>query len=209
MARTNYQHRKIQNELRARIFLAPLDSPLVFRETDLAKEFGVSRTPIRQILQGLAHEQLVETQTGVGTVLTDLRPQDRERDLAVFSQIALAASRVPGNLITYEIMTRILGLAQMFEPEDNRDLKLFISLAAESAEATSQIISDPILADALAASRWRVIRWRIRDFHDNEEAFWVKTIRSFQRTASAVRTRDASHYLETIADAVADFKSPV
>ena len=209
MARINYQHKKIQTELRCRIFLAAPETPLVFRETDLAKEFGISRTPIRQILQGLAHEQLVETQTGVGTVLTELNPQDRARDLAVFSQMALAASRVPGNVITYEIMTRILGLEQMFETQENRNLEFFISLAAESADATSQIIGDPILADALAASRWRVIRWRVRDFHDNEQAFWVKTIRSFQRTASAVRTRDASHYLETIADAVADFKSPV
>ena len=209
MARINFQHQKIQAELRTRIFLAPPDTPLVFRETDLAREFGISRTPIRQILQGLAHEQLVETQTGVGTVLTELKDQDRARDLSVYSQIALAASRVPGNEITNEIMMRIMGLAQMAESEENRSLQLFISLAAESAEATCQIIGDAILADALASSRWRVIRWRIRDFHEDAEAFWDSTIRNFQRTSSAVRTRDASHYLETISGVVSSLKEPL
>ena len=42
----------------------------VLRETELAQEFGVSRTPVRQALHQLAAFGLVETRNGVGTIVT-------------------------------------------------------------------------------------------------------------------------------------------
>ena len=42
----------------------------VLREVALAQEFGVSRTPIRQILQMLETERLVDIHDGVGTIVT-------------------------------------------------------------------------------------------------------------------------------------------
>ncbi|MCZ4088811.1 GntR family transcriptional regulator [Sinorhizobium psoraleae] len=50
-------------------------------EAALADEFGVSRTPIRQVLQQLALFGLVESRNGVGTVVTDVH---RERALELF-----------------------------------------------------------------------------------------------------------------------------
>jgi DNA-binding GntR family transcriptional regulator len=44
----------------------------LLRENDLAAEFGVSRTPIREVLQRLALEGLVESKNGVGTIVTAL-----------------------------------------------------------------------------------------------------------------------------------------
>ena len=41
------------------------------RETDLAKEFGVSRTPIRAVIQKLSHWGMVESRDGVGTIVTN------------------------------------------------------------------------------------------------------------------------------------------
>ena len=40
------------------------------REEELAKEFGVSRTPIRQVLQILEYEGLVTTRPGIGSIVT-------------------------------------------------------------------------------------------------------------------------------------------
>lgn len=50
-------------------------------EAALAEEFGVSRTPIRQVLQQLALFGLVESRNGVGTVVTEV---NRERALELF-----------------------------------------------------------------------------------------------------------------------------
>jgi DNA-binding GntR family transcriptional regulator len=58
------------NTLRDRICLLDYPPGAVLREADLAKEFGVSRTPIRSVLQRLAHDGLIESRDGVGTIVT-------------------------------------------------------------------------------------------------------------------------------------------
>jgi DNA-binding GntR family transcriptional regulator len=62
----------IQAELRDRICLLAYPPGTVLREGALATEFGVSRTPIREILQRLASMGLVEVRNGVGTIVTEL-----------------------------------------------------------------------------------------------------------------------------------------
>ncbi|MGO1119178.1 GntR family transcriptional regulator [Rhodovibrionaceae bacterium A322] len=61
--------------LRDRICLLSYPPGLILRETELAEEFGVSRTPLRAVLQRLAHGGLIESRDGVGTVVTDLDDQ--------------------------------------------------------------------------------------------------------------------------------------
>ena len=62
----------IQAEIRDRICLLAYPPGTVLREGALAIEFGVSRTPIREILQCLAYMGLVEVHNGVGTIVTEL-----------------------------------------------------------------------------------------------------------------------------------------
>ena len=45
---------------------------LVLSETALANEFGISRTPLRELLHYLGFMGLVEPRIGIGTVVTDL-----------------------------------------------------------------------------------------------------------------------------------------
>jgi DNA-binding GntR family transcriptional regulator len=56
--------------LRDRICLFEYPPNTLLREAELAAEFGVSRTPIRQILQRLESETLVDIRDGVGTIVT-------------------------------------------------------------------------------------------------------------------------------------------
>lgn len=58
--------------LRDRICLLEYPPGTVLREATLATEFGISRTPIRAVLQRLAHDGLIVTRDGVGTIVTDL-----------------------------------------------------------------------------------------------------------------------------------------
>lgn len=202
MSKQRPRHADIHTALRARIFASDPEKTLILRETDIAKEFGVSRTPIRQVLQALAYEQLVRTQTGVGTVPTVLDPKHRERDFLAYSQLALAAVNLPGNKITNEIKMRVLGLYHMLQSSENRTLDLFVSLAQESGEATCQVISEPIISDALAAARWRVVRWRIVDLRTDPDAFWAQTLTNFERSSTAVMTGKPDQYLKAIAQVV-------
>lgn len=58
--------------IRNRICLLDYPPGAVLRELDLAREFGVSRTPIRSALQRLTQAGLIESRDGFGTLVTDL-----------------------------------------------------------------------------------------------------------------------------------------
>jgi DNA-binding GntR family transcriptional regulator len=62
----------IHDEIRDRICLLVYPPGTLLREAELGAEFGLSRTPIREILQRLAFAGLVEVRNGVGTIVTDL-----------------------------------------------------------------------------------------------------------------------------------------
>lgn len=62
----------IFEKIRNRICLLDYPPGTVLRESKLAAEFGVSRTPIRSVIQQLAHGGLVESRDGVGTLVTEL-----------------------------------------------------------------------------------------------------------------------------------------
>lgn len=61
----------IYAEIRDRICLLDLAPGSALREADLAEEFGVSRTPVREALQQLGRLGLVESRNGVGTFVTE------------------------------------------------------------------------------------------------------------------------------------------
>ena len=63
---------EIYDELRTRISLLRYPPGTALSENVLAQEFGISRTPIRRILQQLEFEGLVETKRGIGTIVTTI-----------------------------------------------------------------------------------------------------------------------------------------
>ena len=76
--------------IRRTICIAGHEGETVLYETELAKQYGMSRTPIRQILQRLAYDRLVFTKSGVGTVVTPLNEEDRTRDFLSLAGLAAA-----------------------------------------------------------------------------------------------------------------------
>lgn len=64
----------IYEVVRDRICLREYAEGHVIHEIGLANEFRVSRTPIRQALQRLVHEQFAETRNGVGTIVAPENP---------------------------------------------------------------------------------------------------------------------------------------
>lgn len=92
---------QITDQLRSRICSGQLRGGDVLVEDALAKEFALSRTPIRQVLHRLALEHFVETRTGVGTIVV---PEDRfkfSNDLRAYRDLLnISAKRVGSDLTT-------------------------------------------------------------------------------------------------------------
>jgi DNA-binding GntR family transcriptional regulator len=63
---------RIYKTIRERISLLEYAPGAVLNEGLLAEEFGVSRTPVRSVLQRLNYEGLVTTRNGVGTIVTEV-----------------------------------------------------------------------------------------------------------------------------------------
>ena len=93
---------EIHETIRDRICLLEYAPGSLLREAALAAEFGVSRTPIREIMQRLAQEGLVESRNGVGTLVRPLdfdgdrghlrdAPQDRAADRRAFPRPVFAS----------------------------------------------------------------------------------------------------------------------
>ncbi len=63
---------RIFSELRDRICLLAYPPGTVLSEVALAREFGISRTPIRRVFHKLEFMGLVQIKNGVGTIVTDI-----------------------------------------------------------------------------------------------------------------------------------------
>ena len=63
---------RIYNTIRDRICLLEYEPGARLGEEELAREFGVSRTPLRRVLSRLETEGLLESRHGVGTFITDV-----------------------------------------------------------------------------------------------------------------------------------------
>ena len=81
----------IYNELRDRICLLEYAPGTILREEEIAKEFGISRTPIREVLQKLAFTGLVASKNGVGTFVTEM---DSSKLLEIYTLRSKLASLI-------------------------------------------------------------------------------------------------------------------
>ena len=79
--------RQIYEELRGRICLLDYEPGAIIKERELANEFGVSRTPLRRVLQKLESDGLVLSKQGHGTVVTEIDLQaQKDIYLVLFNQ---------------------------------------------------------------------------------------------------------------------------
>jgi DNA-binding GntR family transcriptional regulator len=74
LARERFE--RIYTTIRQRICLLEYQPGARLGEEELAREFGVSRTPIRRVLSRLESEGLLDSRHGVGTFVTDVELED-------------------------------------------------------------------------------------------------------------------------------------
>jgi DNA-binding GntR family transcriptional regulator len=101
---TGERYQRIYKAIRERISLLNYPPGTVLSEAELAGEFGISRTPVRRVLQRLNHEGLVEIKNGVGTIVTDI-------DLKTFKDI-------------YDLRMRLAELLGELSPKPVTDAQL-------------------------------------------------------------------------------------
>ncbi len=162
MAKNNAE--TIANALRRRICLEPPTASPLLHEQALAEEFGVSRTPVRQALQRLAYERLVEVRSGVGTVVSPLDPSEKARDVELaFALLRVAAETEGDRPLSVEANAYIVALEQQVSAASALDLETNFTIRSTSLTIIAREMSSDILADALKSALWRLFRWRMAE----------------------------------------------
>lgn len=116
------------------------------KEADLAAEFGVSRTPVRDALSRISHLDLIETRNGVGTVVKQL--SNAKIDDVYQTRLRLAP--MIGELSTTKIgqpekdaINDLLARAQLLAPSDN--VRQYIQINHDLHQVISRLISNSVL----------------------------------------------------------------
>jgi len=174
---------------------------LTLHEGVLATEFGVSRTPIRQVLQKLAYERLVETRSGVGTIVSPLDPDRRTRDTQVLRAMFLAAASCSeGMAVPVTTHERLVAAAAVAEVVDVCD-KSYLDIRADILDISADAAPDTILGDALRAAHWRHVRWRMADRAWEEVGTFDRLRETLRAGAAAARAGELAEIYKRLAEA--------
>ena len=196
----------IASVLRTRICLMQGSAEdTILHEGMIATEFGVSRTPIRQVLQKLAYERLVETRSGVGTIVSPLYPEHRARDLLVLKALFRSAADCAGEAgpedsLADALADRLETAAQATEWTGS-DAQGYLDMRSELLEIASDAAPDAILGDAMRAAHWRHIRWRMADHAWKDEGAAARLTALFRRAAASARSDGLAGFYGCLSDA--------
>lgn len=104
---------QIYRDVRERIVLLALAPGARLTEEALAREYGVSRTPIREVLARLHHDQLVEQRPGAGAVVA---PIDIRQVRDVWA-VRLKMAELVGDFVELPAPPEILGRLRSLRSE--------------------------------------------------------------------------------------------
>lgn len=131
------------------------------KEAVLAKEFGVSRTPVRDALSRISHLGLVETRNGVGTVVVEMSAQRIRHLYETRLELASLIGQLSPAAIDQGQQSEARALhLQAVELQDRFDPQEFVKLNQRLQILISSLIGNIVLRDLWnqtflqAASLW-------------------------------------------------------
>lgn len=153
------RHERIYRTVRERISLLQYPPGTVLSEAELAAEFGVSRTPVRRVLQRLNFEGLVQIKNGVGTIVTDI-------DFKTFKDIydlRMSLAELMGGLSPAPITEALIGDIERLVERVKRlrgrpDIEGFARIANDLEEVLLQLIGSRPLREVTDVLYYRVSR---------------------------------------------------
>lgn len=195
----------IAQELRLRICLMDAAQDHILFENNLADEFGVSRTPIRQVLQRLAYEHQVITRTGIGTVVPPLDDARAAQDFMTLAGVLELAARTPdppSYAKARDLLVELEALVAPMAPEECLDASTVFLINSWLIAFARRLNPEPIMADAAASLHWRVLRRLLQQHGQSHRNAQGRIFEELCR--NLLMQRDARAALQLIAFAMRD-----
>lgn len=120
---------RVYRILRERICLLDYAPGGYLSEEELAREFEISRTPVRRVLARLQSEGLVQSVHGVGTIVTDVDLEELQQVYPLRLELALLIGKLSPIPRTAEDLDRVRALIARCESDiHNPDQRSFLRL---------------------------------------------------------------------------------
>lgn len=198
---------EICSELTTRICSGELAGGDIIREDELAREFSLSRTPIRQVLHKLALQHFVETKTGVGTIIVPADRYDLVDDLRTCRDLLqISAKRNVSGLGSLE-KSEIAGLNSLLGSlAEDPSAALYWELVSGLNQLVASKINHDLLRETFALLSSRIYR-RVLSLYRDDLNTLIQASRD--ELSSVQEANDAASLILAKASAISKLKAIV
>lgn len=206
----NSQADEILLALRVQVCQLEPGDELSLPEVELAKRFGVSRTPIRQVLQTLQRQRLVEIRAGAGARVPPLDAKDRAFLFLLYQDLeVIAAKHAIGVPVPRETMAQLRAIHEVAQTIKQPKVDDYVELGVRLHRAIMTCVENDILRDSISTTYWRLLRWRVKEVRDDLNFQWDTFRRNVRNLLLAGESNDSSHLLRHAAGIAGDMAYPL
>ena len=179
-------NKEIYKELKKRIVFLDYKPKQVLSIKELAKEFGVSPIPIREVLILLENEKLVHIIPNNGIYVTDVSFQELKDVFEVRLFLVGLSGRLSTQRITPEELNKMKELLEKIKKEKNR--KKLIQLDAEFHDLVNYSTKNQSLAETLKRLRNQI--GRLWFFAKENDAYSQQIPEDFEELIKALENKE-------------------
>jgi GntR family transcriptional regulator, rspAB operon transcriptional repressor len=181
--------KKVLNYLREKILSGALNPDDRLIETRIAKEIGVSRTPVREALHSLEQERLVKAIPRVGYVVTRMQKEEVEEICEIRVAIeGLAIKRAIERAQKQLVKDMRKNILRQRSELSKGNLRAYVELDAQFHEVSAVLSGSSRLIDMTQMLRRHMLRFRIQSLYIIETA--LKSFKGHERILDAVEKSD-------------------
>ena len=181
--------KKVLNYLREKILSGAMSPDERLIETRIAKEIGVSRTPVREALHSLEQERLVKAIPRVGYVVTRMQKEEVEEICEIRVAIEGLAIRRAIERAQKELVKDLRkNILRQRSELSKGNLRAYVELDAQFHEVSAVLSGSSRLIDMTQMLRRHMLRFRIQSLYIIETA--LKSLKGHERILDAVEKGD-------------------
>ena len=183
----------VYREIRKRIVLLEYDPDTKLNIIRLSREFAISRTPIRSVMQRLEREGLVLTRHGVGTIVTAIIPSQSRDAMLMRLHLATLIGEVNPKLPSRTSLEKLQKLKAIAETKHPMSLSETHACHAALHDFKCGLIGSELLQRTYDEMYYRTVRvW----FYHLKELDWEIELQSMlsdiSQTYAAAERSDIS-----------------
>jgi DNA-binding GntR family transcriptional regulator len=177
--------KRVLNYLREKILSGAMSPDERLIETRIAKEIGVSRTPVREALHSLEQERLVKAIPRVGYVVTRMQKEEVEEICEIRVAIEGLAIRRAIERAQKELVKDLRkNILRQRSELSKGNLRAYVELDAQFHEVSAVLSGSGRLIDMTQMLRRHMLRFRIQSLYIIETA--LKSLKGHERILDAV-----------------------